>query len=226
MVGVLSALTACGDSMTPDLDPDLDPDIEPAIVDVALAGLDLSPSFSPDITDYTVRCAGHDGPIDLEVTDERGAESTTLDLVEDQLVSVRDRYWIRCLPADFPAVTPVTHDELERPASAWYLANTNSFVVVFDDHGTPVWYRRGTRPKDLKVIAPNTLAYVLEADAGSYSLNPGSHYTLDALATGTRAEIHAYGLSRAAARARRQLPAAGLSARSPRRSHRSRSVRQ
>ena len=71
----------------------------------------------------------------------------------------------RCLPADFPA-RQVTRTGA--PASEWYVLSPTLgsgapalgnplYVVVADDHGTPVWWRSTTthRPADAKVAPGN-----------------------------------------------------------------------
>ncbi len=152
---------------------------------VSTSPLSLTPTFDLAITDYVLRCQAGTNAEQLTLTASSGGTITvrrisyatlTLaeSLVENQALvidyhslanPVGTRYWIRCLPHDFPqlAVTQRTN-----PAPGWYLTgNINSkngsgtYAMVLDSHGTPVWYRQGATPGIINVTLLNngTLAW-------------------------------------------------------------------
>jgi hypothetical protein len=137
---------------------------------VSIGPLSLTPAFGLAITDYVLRC--QTGTNAEQVTLIASPSSTitvrlvaystlTLaeNLVENQALVIDyhslsnplgTRYWIRCLPHDFPqlAVTQRTN-----PPPGWYLTGnlsskngSGTYAMVLDNHGTPVWYRQGALP--------------------------------------------------------------------------------
>ncbi|MBK9037041.1 MAG: aryl-sulfate sulfotransferase [Myxococcales bacterium] len=186
LAGVLSvAATGCGD--------DLDDAPPGDIVGIELSPLALTPSFAPDVHDYYVRCAAGANPVTLTVTDTVRTETKQLVLQEDELVSVRDQYWVRCLPADFPVVTVATHPEVGAPTPGWYLVNSVLFAAVLDTQGTPVWYRRGTRVVNVSSPAPNTIASVPDSQPFPYGTSPTTAFVVRDLATDATTSVQTVG---------------------------------
>jgi Arylsulfotransferase (ASST)/Cadherin-like domain/RTX calcium-binding nonapeptide repeat (4 copies) len=142
----------------------------------------LTPSFDPDVADYTVRCTGDP----LEVFG-RAAEGTTVavdggeptaakfnatvPLQENQAFSFTTTagsesrsYFVRCLPTDFPVWN---YEQLRRPSHELYVVAPNligpptQYVVIFDRDGVPVWWdtEPGGTLQDAKVLPDGTLAW-------------------------------------------------------------------
>lgn len=179
-----------------------------------VGSLSLSPAFAPDIYDYVVRCApgpntlsvrmvaagpGQAGLTQPLVSALAHSQTVSLDLSEDQAAVVQvtapdvapSEYWIRCLPADFPALTILPHPEAGQPSSGWYLmgsailpAGVGGFAMILDNNGTPVWYQRATTGVfDVKYLDTNTVAYFAE---GGYQIRH--------LETAQMEWVHAVGL--------------------------------
>lgn len=134
--------------------------------------LTLSPAFSPDIHDYTLRCAqGTNGLTLTAAVGSAGTVSlvspTAAAVVRGQPIAValdadqaavlqtrtldgqRTQYWFRCLPPDFPALVVALHREAGQPTPGWYLMGNSvvapgesGFAMILDGNGTPVWYSR------------------------------------------------------------------------------------
>jgi hypothetical protein len=136
---------------------------------IDLSPLVLSPGFSPDVHDYSVRCAAGDNPVTMTVTTSDGAETSPLVLAEDQLIAVHGAYWIRCLPHDFPAVSVAKYPDVGQPTAGWYLANSAVFAIVFDTNGAPVWYRRATRMLHVNALLPNAISFMPNFNSPSAS---------------------------------------------------------
>lgn len=189
-------------------------------LDVGPAG--LVPAFSPDIVDYTTRCA--DGVNTLHVTGaaEPGSEvlvdgrpagdggatdeeaiDVEVEVSPDGLVEVAAstadggsaRYWVRCLPPDFP---PITVERPGTPAAGWYLvasgllppAGESPYAIVLDDHGVPVWYERTDGPViDVRRSDDGLIGWVPYLGLGTV-LDPGlGAYRFQALDGGLRREV-------------------------------------
>jgi hypothetical protein len=138
----------------------------------------LFPAYDPSIHDYVTRCAGRpsvristaSAAGTFAVIQGRARRTATLALAPGRAVTVEARgaggtstYRIRCLPADFPA----WQVSGEAP-SRWYVAtpslpvtpNGGHYVVIFDNHGTPVWwFRDAETPIDAKLLPGNLVAY-------------------------------------------------------------------
>lgn len=123
----------------------------------------LFPAFDPAVSDYYVRCAGGGDPVTLsgEATNGAGvgvagappATGTfALDVALDPDHAFSFEVWqngtrsvhhVRCLPTDFPIWN---YDRTGVPSEGLYMVtptrrpNPVGFVVVFDDHGVPVWW--------------------------------------------------------------------------------------
>jgi VCBS repeat-containing protein len=135
----------------------------------------LSPAFGPSVSDYTVRCDG--SPLDIGgrlaqgtgisvdgEEEQAGAFNATVPLEANQGFSftlddgeAASSYYVRCLPADFPAWQ---YERLLPPDHQFYVvdpaigAGGSGYAIVFDDHGVPVWWQGSTPgPIDAKFIS-------------------------------------------------------------------------
>ncbi len=156
---------------------------------IDLSPLTLAPKFSPTTFDYAVRCqAGHNAAT-LTVTDTTGATSTSVDLVPDQLLSVRGTYFIRCLPPDFPAITVGGNGT---PTPGYYLVNSATYAIVLDTNATPVWYGRGASVFDVDSLAPYRLSFSPNATA-PFGQNLASDFTIHVLDVQSQKIVRALG---------------------------------
>jgi hypothetical protein len=168
----------------------------------AHAGLDLraeslDPAFRAGIGDYTLPASTCASRFELEVaapgrTESRigdsrwfsGTRSRHLKLDPGQAVRIktrdereRDRYFVRCLPADFPAFS---YERSARPASELYAVSPSRFgqsypnyVAIFDRHGVPVWWRSGEgSSSDAKVLGDGSIASVRGNLSGQSGIEP------------------------------------------------------
>ena len=149
----------------------------------------LYPSFDPSISDYVTRCT-LGTPTQVSVSPPAGAEvdvdghgyrtgdfTTDVNLQEGQgfTITVRSgstaKYYVRCLPADFPAWT---FQRSGQPQAQWYavapFAKTNFgplppgvsnlYGALFDQNGVPVWwYKTSQQTLDLKLLPNGDFAY-------------------------------------------------------------------
>ncbi len=140
----------------------------------------LSPAFSPDDHDYVVRCHQGLNPVTLRLSGTPGgpagvsSTAVTAPLQENQALVLMAagpagqplEYWIRCLPHDFPQMRV---DRPGSPAPGWYVTGnaipstdgtSGTYLMIQDDHGTPVWYRpaRGGAV-DVDLLPPDTIAW-------------------------------------------------------------------
>jgi hypothetical protein len=141
----------------------------------------LTPSFDPDVSDYTVACDGG-SPLGFSGRTAAGATvsvdgqpaaggkfETEAALDENQELSFTvdengaDEYFVRCLPADFPTWE---YERLRTPSHPFYVvtpglgAGAKPYVVVFDDAGVPVWwYRQEPAPIDAEVFDDGTISW-------------------------------------------------------------------
>ncbi|MEO5837896.1 MAG: arylsulfotransferase family protein [Acidimicrobiales bacterium] len=142
----------------------------------------LTTNFVPAGHDYAVMCDA--GANSLTVTATAlpghvvaiGAASgtnqltTSIDVRPNQLITIEvrqglvviDRYYVRCLPPDFPVMKTLAYG-IATPG--WYLVTPGTFgpgshyAVIVDERGVPVWYRKATTPiLDLKRLAVGPLA--------------------------------------------------------------------
>jgi Arylsulfotransferase (ASST) len=168
-------------------------DEDAGVVGITVSPLTLTPSFSQTIQDYTVRCAAGDNTFTLTVTDGTGTQSISEDLVPDQELNVRNQYWIRCLPPDFPAFTVSRPPDAGAPTPGWYLINNGTYGIALDTNGTPVWYTRGTAVANVDAPAPDTLSFMPNQTAGSFGFDPTSQFEVHALDSSTTTIVNAVG---------------------------------
>ncbi len=149
------------------------------VTSITTSPLALYPAFSTIITDYYVRCA--DGDNALTVTTSTASGDTTRDvtLQPNDATNVDDRYFIRCLPADFPAMTVTTRGT---PTAGYYLANSNNYAMVLDTHGVPVWYARGTSMINVDTPAVDTIS-LMPNFAPPFGAGSVSNFEIRSLAT-------------------------------------------
>jgi hypothetical protein len=161
------------------LDGGLDGPIEagvPSLVALAVSAPDtdasspvtLSPAFSPDVHDYTVRCSAGTNILTVSMKASPGAASLLLQptpsaSLPQQTLSIRVtegqavvaaatdgtatvEYWVRCLPHDFPVLEWTPHPNAGALVPGYYLIGTDEpttsgcYAIVLDAHGVPVWY--------------------------------------------------------------------------------------
>jgi hypothetical protein len=122
---------------------------------LSLASYELTPVFSPSVHDYTIRCEAnsrisvrHTAAADVSV---RLTPAAPVSLSPGGLLSIdvatserADSYRVRCLPQDFPELevqgTPGVWIQTVLPAHSAHA----SYLVLLDEHGTPVFYKRFT----------------------------------------------------------------------------------
>jgi Arylsulfotransferase (ASST)/Bacterial cadherin-like domain/RTX calcium-binding nonapeptide repeat (4 copies) len=142
----------------------------------------LTPSFDPDVADYTTRCTGE--PLEVSGRTAAGATvavdgggpttgkfETTVDIEENQAFSFTataggesKTYFVRCLPSSFPVWN---FEKLRQPSHELYVVAPNligppaQYVVIFDRDGVPVWWdtEPGGTLQDAKVLADGSVAW-------------------------------------------------------------------
>ena len=152
------------------------------VLDIDVSPVPLTPSFSSAIHDYYVRCGSGQNALTVTVTDGGGSQSISIDIVEDQEIDVRQQYWIRCLPHDFPVITVTAHPGAGAPTAGYYLVNNGIYAVALDTNGTPVWYARGTDMGDVEAFAPDTISFTPDL-MGPFGSSSANHFEIHALDT-------------------------------------------
>ena len=173
----------------------------------------LSPTFRPAIHDYVVRC--NDGPVtvqghtsgDWEAAIGNHAfrsgdfsEVVALSAGRAFTITVRQvgstqlyRYYVRCLPNNFPSYTFTRY----APVSPQYFSvdrafssNAERYGIIFDNHGVPIWWDH--TPTWATRVLPN--GNILWHDAAfspsrwaTHSLNGSLVRTLDGVGRGGNA---------------------------------------
>lgn len=176
-----AALDAGTDATTSDTgvdaNADTSPSAPPSLLTLAVSALSdagssspltLSPDFSPDIHDYSVRCAAGGAELTVAMTASNGATSLLLQPVTSPSLSTQTlsvsvtenqavvaaatngaatvEYWVRCLPHDFPELQWSPHPEAGAVTPGYYLVGTDEpttsgcYAMVLDPNGVPVWY--------------------------------------------------------------------------------------
>ncbi|MGE0878973.1 MAG: aryl-sulfate sulfotransferase [Acidimicrobiia bacterium] len=147
--------------------------------------LALTPAFSPTIHDYTVPCAEGTNALAVSATAALDDATVTINgnligkatlasisVQENQAIVARvttfagvsDEYWIRCLPADFPDLT-VTRPGSPQPGyylttTGFLASTTQSYVMILDENGTPIWYRKMASPPGVFTAARTVSGYI------------------------------------------------------------------
>lgn len=134
----------------------------------------LQPAFSPDIHDYTVRCAAGVNSLVVTMTASPGATSLLLQPTPSpnaptQTLSVDANegaavvaaatdgvatveYWVRCLPHDFPPIVWSPHSDAGAPPPGYTMIGTTlatsgqGYAMIVDSNGVPVWFEPAPQP--------------------------------------------------------------------------------
>jgi arylsulfotransferase ASST len=129
----------------------------------------LFPGFGPQIEDYVVRC--NDAPVTVQAQSAGGWQvsiagqpfrsgdfSQTIPLGSGRAFIVRARkaaelfrYHVRCLPNGFPPYKFTRYG----PVSPKFFAasrNDKHYVMIFDNHGVPIWWVRAKGSWNLRVL--------------------------------------------------------------------------
>ncbi len=171
--------------------------------------LELVPSFSPTVFDYALRCVAGPNPVTVSMTASLGAEGAllqpaaspslpaetlSLTLSEGEaIVAVATEggasveYWVRCLPADFPALQWIPHAEAGTPTPGYYLLgsmifppSTGPYAMVLDAHGVPVWYASHVNPVyDVDSVVDAAISYASPFQIDELSPPATAHVTID-----------------------------------------------
>ena len=170
---------------------------------LAITGATPFPEFDAAGLDYAMICptGGGDLTVDAKgvpLTDVAidGVPTTTirsLHLATDGLMRVKftrgtdvSEYTFRCLPSDFP---PYTIDRPGSPQPGWYLGGmgwsataTARFIVILDNRGAPIWYKRTDNVfvLDVKPWGNGNLAWTPPLGP-AFGLTPGRGYRITAL---------------------------------------------
>ena len=200
------------------------PPVEP-LASLSVSPLTLSPTFSPSTHDYVVRCAAGTNSLTIAMTAKPGgsvrlvAPTTTqpspsqtvpVQLSENQaaVVEAADangataQYWIRCLPADFPAISVTAHPAAGTPTPGWYLAGNllasageGPYAMILDGHGTPVWYRRAPQgtPINVTALGRNTVGFMSNVGLLGFITDPTATFDIYSLDTGAIQKVKTVG---------------------------------
>jgi hypothetical protein len=162
-----------------------------AVKSVEIYPFVLVPTFSPTISDYSVRCAPGSNYVNVTVAYIDGKTQTTaVALEEGQELEVANAYWVRCLPNDFPAITVSSPGT---PTPGYYLLNSTTYAIVFDTNGTPVWYAHGgSQMIDIDSPTTNTISLMPDAVQGApFGILTTQHYEVRSLATSMTLDVYA-----------------------------------
>ncbi len=182
------------------------------LASLSVSPLALRPGFSSATFDYVLQCASGTNSVTLNMTAVAGgtvrlvAPVTTqpsasavvpLSLTENQAAVIEAtnaqnqaaRYWIRCLPHDFPAVNVTRHPTVGSPTPGWYLTanlagTTTSYAMILDTNGTPVWYKHSAVgvAQDVDSFAKNTVTFA-SAPASGFGRDPNGGFDVYNLET-------------------------------------------
>jgi hypothetical protein len=155
--------------------------------------LTLIPTFSPDVQDYYIRCAAGTNDVRVSVTDSSGSSTTIDALVPDQALVIRNQYWIRCLPPDFPTIT-TAYPSTKMPTDGYYLLNSVPYAMVLDIRGTPVWYARGASVANVDSQETNLIS-LMPASTAPFGYGTTTDFELHTLGTETTTVVRASGTS-------------------------------
>jgi hypothetical protein len=170
--GTVSVTVACLEegpppvqlSATPALTPAFDRSIDDYYLSCTGAPLDLSAEAGPGYTISIDGAAPQAGIVEATVPLGAGEEfSFTVSRLDG-----RHRYFVRCLPPDFPAwsYTRFTQPSHDLYIAAPTLGAADKYVVVFDDHGVPVWwYKEPNTPFDVKIFPEGNIGWTEGANA-------------------------------------------------------------
>jgi hypothetical protein len=199
------------------------PPVEP-LASLSTSPLALSPAFSSSTFDYVLRCAQGDNSVTFTMsavpggsvalvaptaTEPSASQTATVTLAESQAAVVeasdadgaKARYWIRCLPNDFPPLSATSLPAAGTPTPGWYLIGNNirpagtSYAMILDTHGTPVWYKRaGQAALNVTPLGHDSLAFMSASPLAGYGTDPNGHYDAYSLDTGQSTSIQTVGV--------------------------------
>ncbi len=180
----------------------------------------LTPAFDPAIGDYTVACDGSPLTVSgrtaagtaIAVDDDpaaSGSFESEVPLAAEQEFGFTveadgqlSEYHVRCLPLDFPIWE---YERLQQPRHGFYVVSPSLFtgakpyVVIFDDHGVPVWWHSDSPapPSDAKVLANgNVVWWGAPVGGDAYEIRDLEGNLLNAVRTTTgRIDTHEFQVS-------------------------------
>jgi hypothetical protein len=158
---------------------------------ITVSPIALTPPFSPAITDYTVRCAAGLNTLEVTTTYPSGDRKETAQVLPDQAIVVDSKYWIRCLPPNFPPITVTTYPQAGPPTAGYYLVSSGAYALALDTNGTPVWYARATSVLNVDALTPNAISFVPNSTGPFGTASAAERYEIHALDTLTTTVITA-----------------------------------
>ena len=154
---------------------------DPSVVELSTTPGLFPLAFDRTVDDYAIKCLG--APVEVSASvapgysvsidgaaPATGTVQATVPLGENQEFEVTvfradgsHRYYVRCLPSDFPAWE---YTQLKKPSHEDYVvvptlgASSGRYVVIFDGHGVPVWwYQTAATPYDAKVLPDGKIGW-------------------------------------------------------------------
>jgi Arylsulfotransferase (ASST) len=170
----------------------LTPAASQARLNIGVAGLE--PAFRSDIHDYTVSCTEPvrisvrtPGPSKARIGAARWSgdaarrqvrlsEGQGIKIVERLRKGARKRYFIRCLPEDFP---DYRYQRSREPSARFYVITpgTAGYVIILDRWGVPMWwYQSPGAVIDAKVLDDGTIVWARYSAGASFGAAPGQAY--------------------------------------------------
>ena len=135
--------------------------------------------------------------------------ATLMDVTPNQLieidveqgVTIVDRYYVRCLPSDFPAIHATAYG-ITTPG--WYMVTPATFAagshyaVIVDERGVPLWYRKASTAildfKRLPAGTPLAGQLVWSPVLGpAFGIDPARGYEIHQLSGALTAEVKTVG---------------------------------
>jgi len=205
-LGILAGGAAAKPSTTPQPQVSTDPS--------------LFPTFNQSVSDYVVRCQPSN-QVEVSVStppntkasvdggpQRKGNFTETVSLNAGQSFDVTftaprktaTKYFIRCLPSDFPAFTASRNGSTQ---AEWYAVTPNlssapsgtsrQYAAFFDNNGVPVWWMKSSGssvPLDAKLLPNGHVAWLRFFGSGGptgaeeYTLSGSTVRTLDTVGSG------------------------------------------
>ncbi len=160
----------------------------------------FSPTFSPTTTDYAIYCQSGVNVVTLDLGGVRPA-TAKVSLGENQAANLEtssgQKYWIRCLPHDFP-VLKITGSATAVPG--WYMTgnisgatngSSSTYAMVLDSNGTPVWYQKAPGGANNVQALPNDTIAWMASNGPGLGADPSIGYNLYNLGTQTTQTLKA-----------------------------------
>jgi hypothetical protein len=186
---------------------------------LTLDNFTLQPAFSENVHDYAVRCAAGMNPTTVTATAPTGVtvamlEPTSVPLDQPVPITMNENdavvveatgpngvedYWVRCLPHDFPKISPTRYAKTN---PGYYItgnttlgADEAGYVMVFDGNATPVWYRAagmGNTAALVTVVAKDTIGYMASVP-NRFGTDPNGHFQIVNLDTAVETQVKTVG---------------------------------